>query len=244
MCLLHLSFTYTARRFHTSPGTPDLLTGLGWLQGSTRNGMYRGHAHSTRGSSQQGQLPEVYCTASTGEVCSPTTECSTSYGTKNPTTKTKTNNQDPGGIYSWWCSASSANGSRSHDCSSSAGLLDSYPALLLYLAGDALHQQPMGSRSHDCSSYVGCGGIPCSTMVSPNASLHRRQQAVAPGWSPYMVPESGFRPAHFPPLLSWSPTIVGGLQIILQPFFGLNPKIIMLNIVHTLVLFWKPSFYR
>ena len=48
-------------------------------------------------------------------------------------------------------------GSRSHDCSSSAGLLDSYPALLLYLAGDALHQQPMGSRSHDCSSYVGCG---------------------------------------------------------------------------------------
>ena len=71
--------------------------------------------------------------------------------------------------------------SRSHDCSSSAGLLDSYPALLLYLAGDALHQQPMGSRSHDCSSYVGCGGIPCSTLVLPNASLHRRQQAVAPG---------------------------------------------------------------
>ena len=72
-------------------------------------------------------------------------------------------------------------GSRSHDCSSSAGLLDSYPALLLYLAGDALYQQPMGSRSHDCSSYVGCGGIPCSTLVLPNASLHRRQQAVAPG---------------------------------------------------------------
>ena len=99
-------------------------------------------------------------------------------------------------IYSWWCSASWANGSRSHDCSSSASLLDLYPALLLYLAGDALHQQPMGSRSHDCSSYVGCGGIPCSTLVSPNASLHRRQQAVAPGWPPYMVPESGFRPAH------------------------------------------------
>ena len=39
-----------------------------------------------------------------------------------------------------------------------------------------------------------------------------------------MVLESGFRPAHFPPLLSQSPTIVGGLQIILQPFFGLNPR--------------------
>ena len=72
-------------------------------------------------------------------------------------------------------------GSRSHDCSSSAGLLDPYPVLLLYLAGDALHQQPMGSKSHACSSYVGCGGIPCSTLVSPNASLHKWQQVVAPG---------------------------------------------------------------
>ena len=49
--------------------------------------MYQGRAHSTGGSSQQGLLPEVYRTASTGEVSSPTTECSTSYGTKNPTTK-------------------------------------------------------------------------------------------------------------------------------------------------------------
>ena len=81
-------------------------------------------------------------------------------------------------------------GSRSHDCSSSADLLDSYPALVLYLAGVALHQQPMGSRSHDCSSYVGCGGIPCSILVSPNVSLHKWQQAVAPGWLPYMVPQN------------------------------------------------------
>ena len=81
-------------------------------------------------------------------------------------------------------------GSWSHDCSSSAGLLDSYPALVLYLAGVALHQQPMGSRSHDCSSYIGCGGIPCSILVSPNASLHKWQQAVAPGWLPYMVPQN------------------------------------------------------
>ena len=232
MCLLHLSFTYTARRFRTSPGAPDLLTGLGWLQGSTQNGMYRGCAHSTKGSSQQGLLPEVYRTASTGEVCSPTTECSMSYGTKNPTTKQNPTTQDPG-------SASSANGSRSHDCSSSAGLLDSYPVLLLYLAGDALHQQPMGSRSHDCSSYVGCGGIPCSTLVSPNASLHRRQQAVAPGWPPYMVPENGFRPAHFPPLLSWSPTIVGGLQIILQ--FSFWPESQDYHVKYNILFYFESS---
>ena len=37
--------------------------------------------------------------------------------------------------------------------------------------------------------------------------------------------KSGFRPTHFPPLLCWSPTIVGGLQITLQSFFGLNPKL-------------------
>ena len=61
---------------------------------------------------------------------------------------------------------------------------------MLYLAGVALHQQPMDSRSHDCSSYVGCGGIPCSILVSPNASLHKWQQAVAPGWLPYMVPQN------------------------------------------------------
>ena len=89
-------------------------------------------------------------------------------------------------------------GSWSHDCSSSAGLLDSYPALVLYLAGVALHQQPMGSRSHDCSSYVGCGGILCSILVSPNASLHKWQQAVAPGWLPYMVPQNWIQARTFP----------------------------------------------
>ena len=33
-------------------------------------------------------------------------------------------------------------------------------------------------------------------MGSPNASLAQRGQAVVPGSSPYMVPESGFRPTH------------------------------------------------
>ena len=120
--------------------------------------MYRGHARSTGGSSQQGLLPEVYRTANTGEVSSPTTECSTSYGTKNPTTK-HTLPHKTLAVYI-------ANDTLRHrpmeaghmTVLSSAGLLDSYPALLLYLAGDALYQQPMGSRSHDCSSYVGCGG--------------------------------------------------------------------------------------
>ena len=30
---------YTVRRYRTSPGAPDLRARLGWLQGSTRNGM-------------------------------------------------------------------------------------------------------------------------------------------------------------------------------------------------------------
>ena len=111
-------------------------------------------------------------------------------------------------------------GSRSHDCSNSAGLLDSYPALLLYLAGDTLHQQPMGSKSHDYSSYVGCGGIPCSTLVSPNASLHKWQQVVAPGWPPYMVHESGFRPAQ-------SQTKAGGFRFRFSSNLSLNSVVIM-----------------
>ena len=75
--------------------------------------MYRGRAHSTGGSSQQGLLPEVYRTASTGEVCSPTTECSTSYGTKNPTTKQPKTNHPP------------------------------HQTLAVYIADDALCHQPM-----------------------------------------------------------------------------------------------------
>ena len=142
-----------------------------------------GHARSTGDPSQQGLLPVVYRTASTGR-------CAHLHDRvlNKPTNQTTTDRPQvlcPGGIYSWWLSASSANGSRSHDCA---------PVAWAY-------------------------GIPCPAMVSPNASKHKGGQAVVPGWSPYMVLERGFRPAHFPPLLSWSPTIVGNLQIILQPFF-------------------------
>ena len=100
------------------------------------------------------------------------------------------NNSTPtlgsGGIYSCDTLRHQPMGSWSHDCSNSAGLGF---VSCLYLAGVALHQQPMGSRSHDCSN-VGCGGIPCSILVSPNASLHKWQQAVASGMLPYMVPQN------------------------------------------------------
>ena len=99
-------------------------------------------------------------------------------------------------------------GSWSHDCSSSAGLLDSYPALVLYLAGVALHQQPMGSRSHDCSSYVGCGEFrvlywcrPMPACISGNKRWHPDGYLI---W----CPRTGFRPAQWdrsygtPPALS------------------------------------------
>ena len=99
------------------------------------------------------------------EVCSPTWPSAnkpTNYQQKNQLTK-RPQVLCPGGIYSWWLSASSANGSRSHDCA---------PVAWAY-------------------------GIPCPAMVSPNASKQIGGQAVVPGWSPYMVLESGFRPAHF-----------------------------------------------
>ena len=93
-------------------------------------------------------------------------------------------------------------GSWSHDCSSSAGLLDSYPALVLYLAGVALHQQPMGSRSHDCSSYVGCGEFrvlywcrPMPACISGNKRWHPDGYLI---W----CPRTGFRPAQLPTSVS------------------------------------------
>ena len=53
-------------------------------------------------------------------------------------------------------------------------------------------------------------------------------QTRRPGWYAKNMALFGcdicrFRPAHFPPLLSGSPTSVGGLQNILQIFTGLNP---------------------
>ena len=141
-----------------------------------------GRTRSTGDPSQQGLLPVVYCTAST-ERCAHLHD----QVLNKPTNKQQ--ETDP------------------RSC-----------ARVVYIAGDSA-SSANGSRSHDCAPVAWAYGIPCPAMVSPNASKHKGGQAVVPGWSPYMVLESGFRPAHFPPLLSWSPTIVGDLQIILQPFF-------------------------
>ena len=66
-----------------------------------------GRAHSTGDLSQQGLLPEVYRTA-----------CTRRCAHQNDWIPKNNSHQVlyPGGIYSWWHSASSANGSRSHDC--------------------------------------------------------------------------------------------------------------------------------
>ena len=69
-------------------------------------------------------------------------------------------------------------------------------ARAVYIAGDTLRHQPMGA-AHDGAPVMWAYGIPCPAMVSPNAGLAQRGQAVVPGWSPYMVLKSGFRPAHF-----------------------------------------------
>ena len=45
LCIYYKSITgslYVALGWCVSPGAPDLLAGLGWLQGSTQHGMYRG----------------------------------------------------------------------------------------------------------------------------------------------------------------------------------------------------------
>ena len=65
-----------------------------------------GRAHSTGDLSQQGLLPEVYCTACT-------------QGCAHQTDQIPKNKEPralcPGGLYSWWHFVSPANGSGSHD---------------------------------------------------------------------------------------------------------------------------------
>ena len=88
-----------------------------------------------------------------------------------------------------------------------------------------------GSGSCDCAPVMWAYGAPCPAMVPPNVGLRKEGKLLYLDHHLIWCTKSGFRPAHFPPLLSWSPTIVGGLQIILQSFFGLNPKLIRLNTI-------------
>ena len=80
--------------------------------------------------------------------------------------------------------------------------------LVVYIAGDTLHHQPMGAghmtvlQSHGCAPVTWAYGIPCPAMVSPNASPHKEDKLLYPDHHLIWCVESGFRPTHFPPLLS------------------------------------------
>ena len=188
------SFTYTALKNRTSPGAPDLLVGVGltprqyteWNVSGVRSRYWR---FLSAGAAAWSVPYCQYLRPNAQRAMEPRTQ---------QNQKTKTPTPGPGGIYSWWCSASTANGSRSHDCSSYVGLLDLYPALVLYLAGDALRQQPMSSRSHDCSSYVGCGEFrvlqwchPMPACIGDNRLWHPDDYLT---WCPKV--DSGPRTSH------------------------------------------------
>ena len=93
-----------ARRCLTSPGTPDLWARLGWLQGSTRNGMKWGTLTLLEVSHSRGYYLK-FAVLLVQRVCSP----------ERPNTK-EPRALCPGGLYSWWHFTSPANGSGSHDC--------------------------------------------------------------------------------------------------------------------------------
>ena len=92
---------YMARRCLTSPGAPNLWTRLGWLQGSTWNGMQWGALALLEVSHSRGCYLK-FAVLLLRRVCSP--------NTKEPRALC------PGGLYSWWHFASPANGSGSHSC--------------------------------------------------------------------------------------------------------------------------------
>ena len=87
--------------------------------------------------------------------------------------------------------------------------------LAVYIAGDTLRHQPIGA-GHMTSTFL---VHPIQFWVTHAINQSRHAQEGLDGVSsthPYMVRfNCGFRPMHFPPLLSRSPTSVGDLQNIL-----------------------------
>ena len=99
-------------RYRASPGAPDLWRG--WADSKAVHGMECGGARSLYWRSLSvgaaaGSVP--YCQYK--EVCSPTRLNAKQANELSTTTRPQV--LCPGGIYSWWHSVSSANGSRSHD---------------------------------------------------------------------------------------------------------------------------------
>ena len=145
-----------AHRCFTLPGAPDLWVRLGWLQGSTRNGMMWGMLTLLEISHSRGCYLK-FAVLLVQRVCSP----------RQPNTK------DPG-----LC------------------------ALEAYIAGDHFVSPANGSGSRDCAPITWAYGAPCPAMVSPNAGLHKEDKLLYPDLHLIWCTESGFRPVHFPPLLS------------------------------------------
>ena len=72
----------------------------------------------------------------------------------------------------------------------------------LFIAVDTLCQHPM--RTGHMTVLQSCGLMEFRVLqwCHPMPAQAEGGQAVVPGSLPCMVRESGFRPAHFPPLLS------------------------------------------
>ena len=71
----------------------------------------------------------------------------------------------------------------------------------LFIAGDTLCHQPM--RTGHMTVLQLCGPMAFRVLQWCHPMLtNTRRAAVVPGSLPCMVRGSGFRPAHFPPLLS------------------------------------------
>ena len=74
-------------------------------------------------------------------------------------------------------------------------------ALEAYIAGDTLCHQPMGV-GHVTAPVMWAYGVLCPAMVSPNAGLCKEDKLLYPDHHLIRCTKSGFRPVHFPPLLS------------------------------------------
>ena len=140
----YILFMYTVHGYRTSPGAPDLRVGVGLTPRQYTEWNVAGRARSTGDPSQQGLLPEVYRTASTGWCTHLRDRVLNKPTNYQPRT-------DP-----------------------------RFCAWVVYIAGDTLRHQPMGA-GHMTAPVTWAYQIPCSAMVSPNASRAIGGQATVPG---------------------------------------------------------------
>ena len=166
-------------RYRTSPGSPDLRVGVGLTPRQYTEWNVAGHARSTGDPSQQGLLPEVYRTASTGWCAH----------LRDRVLNKPMNYQQPKDPRACARVVYIAGNTLRHQPMGAghmtAPVTWAYqilcPTLVLYIAGDTLRHQPMGAGHMTVLQLRGSMGFRVLQWCHPMLARRQGGQAVVPG---------------------------------------------------------------